>query len=436
MSILAPDFTDRPYWWEDASPRPGNTDSVPQSCDVAVIGSGYAGLRCALELARAGRDVVVLEAGDIGSGASSRNAGLISGRAGVSKQINLAALVGEPWADRILQEADEAFENLQSFVEAENIPCYLQMVGRFVAAHTPSSLGKIEGKMTEYNRDGQARFSIIQRQDQDEYVNSRYYYGGMYNDDAGLIHPSLYHKGIRDACEAAGVRLVSHARVTAIDAVGPTKTVTTEKGTITASAVALATNGYTDAASPWHQRRIVPISSTIIATETLGQNRVASLLPKLCTVIDAKRVIYFARPSPDRTRILFGGRAKFAPVGPQESAEILHRNMAQVFPELDDVTVTHAWSGLMGFTFDFLPKMGEHDGIHYSIGCNGGCGINLMSWLGMKLAQRIVDPASPKSAFEDIPFKTQPLYSGAPWFVPLIGRYWKFRDWLDMREVR
>jgi glycine/D-amino acid oxidase-like deaminating enzyme len=436
MTILSEDFVDRPYWWDHAPPSPGTLDHLPERCDVAVIGSGYAGLRCALTLARAGRDVVVLEAGDIGSGASSRNAGLVSGRAGVSKQIDLAALVGDTWADRILQEADEAFLSLQGFVGDEGIACHLQMVGRFVAAHTPRALEKIDAKMAEYNRDGRARFSIVARDAQDAYVHSRYYYGGMYNDDAGLIHPTLYHKGIRHACERAGVRLISGCRVSGVETAGTPKTVVTEKGALRAGAVALATNGYTDSAVPWHRRRSVSISSTVIATEVLGHNRVLSLLPKLCTVIDAKRVINFARPSPDGQRILFGGRAKFAPVGARESASILHRNMITVFPELEDVRVTHAWSGLMGFTFDFLPKLGVHDGIHYAIGCNGGCGISLMSWLGQKMGERILDPASPKSAFEDIPFKTQPFYAGAPWFVPLIGRYWTFRDWLDMREIR
>ena len=198
----------------------------------------------------------------------------------------------------------------------------------------------------------------------------------------------------------------------------------------------LGTNGYTDALSPWHQRRLVPISSTIVATEELGEDRVRAILPKLCPVIDTKRVICFARPTPDHKRVLFGGRARFSPLGPAQSAEILHKQLSQIFPELHDVKVTNAWSGYMAFTFDFLPKIGMHDGVHYAIGCNGGCGIVMMSWLGHQVARKILGSANRPSAFEGLPFRSQPFYSGKPWFLPLVGNWWRFRDWLEIQQAK
>lgn len=212
--------------------------------------------------------------------------------------------------------------------------------------------------------------------------------------------------------------------------------ITTSRGVMNATHVGLATNRYTDASTPWHRRRVMPISSTIIATEALGVDRVRSLLPAGCPVIDSKRVICFARPSPDHRHVLFGGRARFSPIGPVESARILREQMIRMFPALEDVKLTHVWSGYMAFTFDFLPKFGVHDGIHYALGCNGGCGIVMMSWLGRALARQMTGHANRDSAFAGLAFKAPPLYSGRPWFLPVVGNWYRLRDWLELRTAR
>ena len=197
----------------------------------------------------------------------------------------------------------------------------------------------------------------------------------------------------------------------------------------------LGTGGYTGRAFPWHRRRIVPMSSTMIATEEIGAERVRALLPALCPVIDTKRVISLVRPSPCGRRILFGGRARFTPVGAEESVRILHGRMAAMFPDLAEVRISNAWSGYMAFTFDFLPKTGVQDGVHHAIACNGGSGIVMMSWLGRKSAWRILGTANRASAFEGVPFKTQPFYTGTPWFVPMVGSWYRFLDWVDLRRA-
>ena len=110
--------------------------------------------------------------------------------------------------------------------------------------------------------------------------------------------------------------------------------------------------------------------------------------------------------------------------------------MREVFPELANTKITNAWSGFMAFTFDFLPKVGVHDGLHYAMACNGGSGIVMMSWLGRKAAYNILGSANRGSAFEGLTFKAQPFYTGVPWFVPLLGSWYRLRDWFDLRQVR
>ncbi len=431
-SVFAEDFSHLPYWWREAMPRDTGPVDLPDATDVAVIGGGYAGLACAIELARAGTDVTVFDAGEIGCGASSRAAGFTSGRAGVSKQINLQKAVGLQRADAILEEADEAYAHLQDVIALEKIDCDFQPLGRFVGAHTRHAYDGIAAKMAEYEASAPGDFEMVSRSEQGRYVESDFFHGGMMIHNAGSIHPAKYHAGLVRLALEAGVCLIGNTRIDRIEG-GVQKVLHFKHGSVRAGEVMLATGGYTDGVSPWHRKRIIPISSTIIATEPLGRERVSALLPAGCPVIDTKRVIIFARPTPDGTRILFGGRAKFTPSNPVENARLLHHQMQRVFPSLSGTCIDHAWSGYMAFTFDFLPKVGKQDGLHYAMACNGGSGIVMMSWLGRKAAWSILGRANRNSAFEGLPFRTQPFYSGIPWFVPVVGTWYRFRDWMELR---
>jgi glycine/D-amino acid oxidase-like deaminating enzyme len=434
--IFADDFSEDPWWWREAPPAEGPMDGLSDDVDAVVVGSGYSGLSCALELGRAGMTVLVIDALRIGQGASTRNAGFTSGRAGVGKQINLPAAVGAEKAAAILDEAHEAHEFLRQRFEAEKIDAGYEYKGRFVGAHSPAAYKKLQGKIAEHNSVGALVYEDVPLSRRDDYVRSTYYHGGLFIPDAGTIHPARYHRGLRLACAAAGVRFAPNTRVLGIVDEEGGKRVMTEKGAVRARHVALGVGGYVDAAAPWQRRRVIPMSSTLIATEPLDPDLVRHLLPAGCPVIDAKRVLNLARPAPDGRTILFGGRAKFSPIGARESTELLYGQMVDMFPELKGVKVVNAWAGLMGFSFDWLPKVGVHDGVHYAMCCNGGAGIVMMSWLGRHMGRTIAGTTNRVSAFEGLPFQSRPLYNGNPWFVPFIGRYYKFRDWLDMRGVK
>ena len=134
--LLAGDFQEEPWWWH-AAPRPAQSsvDNFPDSADVVVVGSGFTGLSAALTLAKAGREVVVLDAQAPGYGASSRNAGFV----GRTLKHSFGALLqayGLDYATQVYRELDAAFDLVFELVSRENINCYLTRCGRFMGALT------------------------------------------------------------------------------------------------------------------------------------------------------------------------------------------------------------------------------------------------------------------------------------------------------------
>jgi glycine/D-amino acid oxidase-like deaminating enzyme len=216
--------------------------------------------------------------------------------------------------------------------------------------------------------------------------------------------------------------------VTGLTNRGDSVTLATARGGITARNVIVATNGYTGALTPWLRRRVIPIGSYIIATEPIAPELMARLFPTDRVVTDTRKVVYYYRPSPDRTRILFGGRVSIAETDPRKSAAPLKAEMARLFPELATVRVSRSWMGFVAYTFDTLPHLGAHDGIHYAMGYCGS-GIGMASYLGMKLAKQLLGSDDGRTAFDDIPFASRPYYFGRPWFLtPAIAWYrWKDR---------
>jgi len=192
----------------------------------------------------------------------------------------------------------------------------------------------------------------------------------------------------------------------------------------------IATNGYTGGLTPALRRRVVPVASHIIATEELPQDLARSLIPKARTLSDTKRVLCYYRMSPDGRRMVFGGRARFTQVDPTVSAPILHRYMTDRFPQLRGVKITHAWTGNVAFTLDALPHMGERDGLHYCLGCNGS-GVAMMTYLGWQTARKVARSSNYACSYDTQDFPDHPLYTGNPWFLPVVGGYYRLRDNLD-----
>lgn len=430
-TIFTSDFTPTPYWW-DASEPETQRDPLPSSVEVLIVGSGYAGLNAAIELARNGRQVAVLDADRLGSGASTRTGGMISSG---QKLVVGGAIKGisPDLFKNMIADSIASFAFIQDLVRTENLDADLYIGGRYFGGHTPAQMKRLVEMGAILNRVTGVTVHNISRDRQSEVIGSDFYHGGILVDEYGGIHPGKYHLSLRSLAKRLGVRLYSHARVTSINDSAAGKRVITERGSVQAERVLITTNGYTARqATPNIARRIVPVKSYQIATEPLPADLIAQLIPKGRMITDSRRDLIYTRPSPDGTRLLFGSRPGIFEVDERAAAVKIRQRMLDIWPQLADYRLSHAWSGYVGMTGDKTAHVGQMDNGDYAVGCNGN-GVALMSFLGYRLAQKILAMEKTPLSFDRKDFKTIPLYNGNPWFLPFASGWYRLRDAVDKR---
>lgn len=425
------DIKTTPYWW-DHVPRPALAEiAPPKTADVLVIGTGYTGLNAALETARGGRTTVAIDAEAAGFGCSTRNGGQISTSI-KSDFDDLKALYGE--SDRaygILKEGRNALSWIEDFVQREQIACDFNVVGRFHAAHNPVQYEKLARSLGQDPKGLETDAYAVPRAEQRREIGTDGYFGGLVYPHHASIDPGRYHAGLLDRCLAAGVTVVPYCPATGIRREADGFEVTTPKGVIRARELVVASNGYTRAVTPWLHRRVIPIGSYIIATEELDEALVAKLIPNDRILSDTRKVVYYYRASPDRRRILFGGRVSAAETDPLVSGPRLRAEMVRLFPELAATKISHSWMGFVAYTFDTLAHTGRHEGAWYAMGYCGS-GVSMASYMGMKIGRKILGKSDGKTAFDDLPFPTRPLYTGRPWFLGAAVAWYRWRDKLNV----
>ncbi len=419
-----------PYWW-DAAPRalpPADAAgmSVPASADVVVIGAGYAGLSCALTLARAGRSVVVCEAGPPGFGASSRSGGMI----GHGHRLSYARLIerhGPAQAKALIAEGMSSLAFAKALIADEAIDAGLLPVGRLRGAWTEADFTVMAREADLLQRDLGLPVDIVQKADMRREVATDSYQGGLiFHSHAGL-HPALLHQGLLAVARKAGVHVAGFTPVTAVSGEAGRHVVHTASGPISARDVVVATNGHTGKPMADLAKRLVPMPSFLIATEEIGANRVTDLIPNGRMMVETREKHLYYRPSPDGKRLVLGGRAALHPIALDAAAARLRKELVALFPSLSDVGVSHVWTGNVAMTRSDLPGIGRRGGLWHALGCNGS-GVALMPYLGHKLALKIIGDPNGRTAFDDAPFPAVPFYDGKPWFLPLMTWWYRARD--------
>ncbi|MXN65876.1 FAD-dependent oxidoreductase [Stappia sp. GBMRC 2046] len=424
--LFTEDFKPEPYWWETAEPVDQRIANPPEESDVIVIGAGYTGLNAALQTAREGFSTLILDAEAAGWGCSTRNGGQVSTSIKPSFSV-LERRYGSEIATDILKEGQASLDYMHRLVGDERLDCGFREVGRFHGAHLPHLYDKLakecEAGHPVWNTDA----FMVPKAEMAAELGTDAYHGGMVfprhcSIDVGKYHPALLKRVVE-----AGALVQSHSPVVSIERLKSGFVVQTQARRFKAGKVILATNGYSGPLSPHHRRRIIPIGSYVIATEEISKAVMDRLFPTNRVISDTRKLVYYYRLSPDRKRVLFGGRVSLNETDPRKSAVKLHRDMVALFPELRDIRVSHSWMGFVGYTFDALAHCGEDRGLYYAMGYCGS-GVGMASYLGMRIGLKAAGREAAPSALERISFPTRPLYGGNPWFLAPSVLLYRLRD--------
>lgn len=414
--------------WTDQYPRPASLpiSELPERADVAIVGSGYTGLNAAIELAKAGADVVVLEQETIGWGASSRNGTMLT--PGLKAKLkDIKRQYGQEMTRHFWQWSVDAVHHVTNIIQDENIDCDYAIRGMAYLATKPSHAEGVKG-YGEYLRDqfGYANTFWVPKAELRGEIGSDAFYGGLVDPLGSQLQPAKYVFGLAKAAAKHGARLVEHARVEQVSRSGQDQVVRTSKGTLKANNVLLATGGYTTAMFPKARYGVFPVGSYIIVTEPLPEDLQQELSPKNRVFYDSKIFLNYFCLSPDG-RMMLGGRANLSPnLDLEKSAGLLHQRLLEIFPQLQGVPITHSWTGKLGVSFDQMPHIGVIDGVHYAYGYSGH-GISIGSYLGKEVGELIAGKRQ-TSPFMEIRHPRTILAQLDRLYLPFVSAYFKFRD--------
>lgn len=418
------------YYAASANPapvRPALQEHI--ETDVCVIGAGYTGLSTALFLAEQGFRVVVLEAVQVGYGASGRNGGQIVNS--YSRDIDVVEQSLEPGKARLIGEmAFEGARIIRERVSRYGISCDLKDGGVF-AAFTPRQMRNLKEQKRLWERYGYTHLELLDRQGIRDVVASERYIGGMLDRQGGHIHPLNLALGEAAAFESLGGVIHEHSPALRIER-GDRPVVHTPQGQVRASFLVVAGNAYLGSLVPELAAKSMPCGTQVIATEPLDEELARSLLPQDYCVEDCNYLLDYYRLSADR-RLIYGGGVVYGARDPADIEAIIRPKMLKTFPQLARVKIDYAWTGNFLLTLSRLPQVGRiGDNIYYSQGCSGH-GVTYTHLAGKVLAEALRGQAERFDAFASLPHYPFPggrLFQAQ--FSALGAWYYSLRDRLGV----
>ncbi len=434
-AVASESLISTPYWWEAGRPMPAFAAEPPPHSELTIIGGGFTGTSAALTAAQKGVGVTVLDAGLPGQGASTRNGGMIGAphRPGFVKELRT---YGDALAGELVREGLQAYRYTRELYTASDMETGFQETGRIQFANTRAAFEAMKKRLALLNAIQDQGIRVIEREELAAHTSSTIYFGALLYPDHGGVHPRMAHDSLLARAIAAGATFCANTPVTGIEASASGFRLRLGDREITTDRLIIATNGYTSPFGRFIARRIFPVPSFIIATESLPDGVIDRVAPGRHMMVESRARHSYYRPSPDGKRILFGGRAALTPISPELAARRLHQTMAQIWPEAADWRITHSWQGFTGFTFGMIPHVGVRENIHFALGYCGN-GVAMSPWLGHKVALRALGDPAGDTAFARTRFDARPYHlGGAPWFMRLASPWWRFViDTLETRQA-
>jgi gamma-glutamylputrescine oxidase len=403
-------------WYEDtAGPRPQYPAlDGDRTCDVVIVGGGFTGLSAATHLAKSGTDVVLIEAHRFGDGASGRNGGQFgTGQRAWAEEME--AEFGFSRAKALFDLAEEAKAHLLEFTASNEIDIDF-MPGQMSVAHKQRYVDAYKAHAEIMaGRFGYPHISFMDAKETAARLGSTHYFGGVRDTGTGHIHPMKLVIGTARAAAGAGAHLFENTASTGIASVGGKVRVTTPTGTVTAQKCLVAVNAYGGALEPVSAAHIMPIGSFIGATVPL--DAFPDVLPGNEAVDDSRFVVRYFRKSKDG-RLLFGGREIYGVNDPKDIHIHIRRQIAELYPTLKDIEITHGWGGYVGITMPRKPFVREVMPNVISAGGYSGHGVMLSNFFGKLYAETVAGNRDRLRLIEDLNIPSFP--GGRRFRAPLL----------------
>lgn len=414
-------------WYEatiDARPQyPPLKDS--RNADVVIVGGGFTGLQAAYRLAGGGTDVVLIDAVRFGDGASGRNGGQL-GTGHRTWPEDHAETYGYAKAKALFALAERAKAYLLDFAGKNGIEIDFRR-GQMSVAHKKRYIDDYRRHadvMAERYDYPHMRF--MDRDETAERLGSAHYYAGIRDTGTGHIHPLKLLVGLAGAAAGAGAALHENTRAERIERRGGKIVVTTPAGRITADQALIACNAYIDGLEPTTATHVMPIRSFIGATVPLDD--ALGVLPGGESVDDSRFVVRYFRKSIDG-RLLFGGREAYTADNPRDISHHIRRQIAELYPRLKDIEITHAWGGSVGITMPRDPYVREVMPGVTSIGGFSGHGVMLSNYTGKLYGDAVLGKPDELEVLKEL--KVPPFPGGRHLRTPLL---FLAMSWFALRD--
>ncbi|MDM7456812.1 MAG: FAD-binding oxidoreductase [Tepidimonas sp.] len=400
--------------------------------DVVVVGAGLAGLSVALELAERGRRVVVLEAGRIGASASGRNGGqaivgYASGMGPLERQLG-RALARQAWLWSL-----EGVNLIEQRIQRYGIDCDWRR-GYVYVADRPRKARQLRAEMDQLARDYDFSTEWAEGAALRAWVDSPRYVAAAHERVSGHLHPLKYTVGLAQAAIQSGAVLYENSAVRQLQHASSGVSAVTDRGEVRADIAVVAGNcllpEWGPGVLPSIHARVMPVGTYIVATEPLPPHRAAALIPSGAAVSDNNVVLDYFRLSADH-RLLFGGRVSYTTKTPMRLRETMRRRMQAVFPQLQDVRLTHLWGGFVDITMDRAPDFGRVGNRIYYLQGFSGHGLALTGLAGRVVAEAVCAQTERWDVYARLRHWSFP---GGRWLrTPLLalGMAWhRLKDWV------
>ena len=384
-------------YWEDNSNQNFNLEKLTKDikCEIVVIGGGYTGLLCAINLIENyNLDVILLEAGKIGWGASSRNGGFCSFPPMKASFKKLQKIYGKEETKIFFKNSVEGSNYTKDIISNYNIDCDVTGESNFIVAHHPNKFKKIREQADVYKNEFNIETQIYTKEEFSSIGHGgTEQFGALSYKPGFAINPLKFVNGITKYALSKKLKIFEHSLIDKIDKNNGSYILRAKEGSVKAKKVVIATNGfYQEGLIPQMNSRILPVISNIIVTRKLTKKEIdLHNFKTFSPITNTKNLLYYYRKLPDN-RILFGTRGDF--IGSDQSnldrSKIMEKFFKNIFPDWSNISIDYNWRGLIAMSQKLTPSIGklENEEIYYGFGYHG-VGVSSAPWTGKQLSKLV-----------------------------------------------